>query len=317
MDVIRSTLFPLLSENRVSGDTATKVGSTGSWRSPARLGILALNLSLMIAITIDLVDFKETAAMAQRWWRTGSPFAAETAASIPRANVGRQKTVARTVRNGSALNNDLIGWNPFGVVVDSGPEKAVVPTDAPDTRLNLTLMGIIHIDGSGRSGRALIHGPSISERAFRVDDTLPGNVRVAAIQRDRVLLERNGRFEMLRLPKKESGLEVHRDRVTSVALRVLREDILKRPDRVLDRVTVKPHQRQGRFVGYQVGPGKESGLLESFDLKPNDVITVVNDIRLDSPIKGMQALGSLANLSKLHLEVLRGSETQTFNYYLD
>ncbi len=296
-------------------------GSGGGFmrsRPATGFAIAVFNLLLIVAIAVDLFDFNDLSRMAQRWWDTGSPYitVAETE-PVLRAGAVRRKPTVPSAKNGALLTKNITGWNPFGTRVVTKPKVATVPTNAPETRLNLTLKGIIHTDGSGVSARALIHGPALPERAFRVNDRLSGNVRVAAIQPDRVLLNRNGRFETLRLPKKESGLKAHRDHVTGAALRGLRDEILKRPDRVLAKVTVKPHQRQGRFVGFQVASGRESGLLESFDLKPNDVITVVNDIRLDSPIKGMQALGSLANLSKLYLEVLRGSKTQTFTYYLD
>ena len=293
---------------------------SGLWRSrkPGALAVAFLNLLLILVIAADLGD-------QARGWLVGSGLLAgavvqeeEGGRKRPPASSGRADAVRRGTATGPASpsGRNLADWNPFGSApgAASGP---AIPVDAPETQLNLTLKGIIHTEGAEASARAMIHGPSLPEKAFRIDDTLPGNVRVAGIQRDRVLLERGGRFETLRLPRREAtGLE-GAPSVSGQALKALREEILHHPDKVLEKVRVVPHQRHGVFVGYMLVPGEESGFLEQFDLQRHDVITVVNDVHLTSPIKGMEALGSLANLSSLHLEVLRGMDTLAFNYYLD
>lgn len=96
-------------------------------------------------------------------------------------------------------------WHPFGGRAMGALGEAVVVASLPDTSLNLTLLGILYVEhatGVSPSTRALIKSPTMEEKKYHAHEVLPGDVTIVAIYPDRVILERQGGLETLRLPKK-------------------------------------------------------------------------------------------------------------------
>jgi general secretion pathway protein C len=91
--------------------------------------------------------------------------------------------------------------NLFGLRQSTG---TTAPVDAPETALNLKLKGILAF-GSETASRALIADGSGKEKPYAVGDDVPGGAILKAIHADRVILERSGRFETLRLERNKSG----------------------------------------------------------------------------------------------------------------
>ena len=80
---------------------------------------------------------------------------------------------------------------------------------APDTNLNLTLLGILSNGSNDKDSRsrALISAQGGEEKPYSVGDDVSRGVQLTAIFPDRVILNRNGKLETLRLDKEStSGL---------------------------------------------------------------------------------------------------------------
>jgi len=86
---------------------------------------------------------------------------------------------------------------------ESVPVQSVI--NAPETRLSLTLKGIVAAS-SGAQGRALIAEGSATEKVYKVGDVLSGGAVLHEVLTDKVILKRGGRFETLTLPRKRVGL---------------------------------------------------------------------------------------------------------------
>ncbi len=71
---------------------------------------------------------------------------------------------------------------------------------APDTRLDLTLLGILSATAE-RGSRALIGASNGDEKPFAIGDDVVRGVRLQAIFPDRVILARGSQLETLRLDK--------------------------------------------------------------------------------------------------------------------
>ena len=156
--------------------------------------MILLNLALMLAIGADILQ------VTGLWW-----FSAHVSKAAPRAPVTTMLKPIRTKPVSAMMPKD---WYPFGQTAMSQlVQTEKIPQSAPDTALNLTLLGIFYFEQTepdsteNRSARALIKGPNMVEKGFAVDATLPGNVQIVAIYPDRVILKRNNQFETLRLPK--------------------------------------------------------------------------------------------------------------------
>lgn len=80
----------------------------------------------------------------------------------------------------------------------AGPSTAGPVVNAPETRLALTLHGLF--SGSSESS-ALISAAGGQPRRYLEGASLPGGAVLAEVQKDQVLLRRQGQLEVLRFPK--------------------------------------------------------------------------------------------------------------------
>lgn len=105
-------------------------------------------------------------------------------------------------------------------------ERREIPADAPETRLNLTLKGVLTSGGKGRGAAIIATGNG--EKVFIAGAKLPGNAVLERVQNDRVILSRNGNFEMLRLNREILTIAEHSTPTFSAA--ELNSNFVKRGD---------------------------------------------------------------------------------------
>lgn len=195
----------------------------------------------------------------------------------------------------------------FGTA-DTTPELAAV--DAPDTRLNLTLRGIF-ADPQGQYSYALIVGPDLEERHYREGAAVAGDVRIRSILADRVILERNGRLETLRLPQDRLETAAPDTAAASAAplgqrLSSLRRDLLGQPQNLGKLVGIQPVSSDGRLHGYRLQPRQEAELFRQAGLQAGDVVTEINGIPVNDTARLGTLMQQLANAGTLQLTVERG-----------
>ncbi len=217
------------------------------------------------------------------------------------------------------IDRQIAGWHLFG---EAGKDKPVKKTavNAPETRLKLTLRGVFASDDSSASGaRAIIGDPRGREDSYAPGDPLPGGAKLSEIYPDRIILERNGRFETLRLPKKimKTGSATLNSRTMSsgsagkaAAFSRYRSEIKKNPASLMNYVRATPERRGGKFIGFRLQAGKYPGAMKELGLMPGDVVTGINGVQIDSPAKGMKAMQALGEGDSVNVTLLRnGRET--------
>jgi len=231
------------------------------------------------------------------------------------------------VNQQQALVRQLPNWHLFGEVApEAAPVKTVVPVDAPDTRLKLSLHGTFSSDDA-ELARAIIADERRDEEMYAVGDILPGNAELSEIQADKVILLRGGRYEILRLPRDTitgdaggaviSAADASRVETTSERLQTLRQNLRQNPKSLFGLVrTIPKKDDQGNMVGYILQPGREPGLFEQMGLKPGDVVTRINDVNLNNLASGMQALRSVQSGDTVSMTVLRGDQTEDLTFRL-
>lgn len=236
------------------------------------------------------------------------------------------KTVASKTVTGSASNSrvqQLPGWHLFGEVAQQ--VEAPQTVDLPETNLKLTLRGLIASPNQDEA-RAIVADPSGKENFFKVGDKLPGNAELKEIHADRIVIQRGGRYETLKLPKESLDMVSSRPasrpssqrRNTraaprqSYSLRQYRDTLLNDPQKVADLVRIQPANKNGRFVGYKLQPGRDASFLTRHGLLPGDVVTSVNGVELDSPAKGFGLIKDLSSADTLDLVVDRNGVKQRF-----
>jgi general secretion pathway protein C len=196
---------------------------------------------------------------------------------------------------------------------------------APDTSLNLTLLGILANGHNKASSRALISGNG-EEKPYAIDETVAPGAVLTAIFPDRVVLWHNGQPETLRLDKSQPSssappiamAENAGESGAAESLAQIRQQMLANPAKAQDYIRVQPAAgaNGNGQMGYRIYPGKDRSVFNDAGLHPGDVVTSINGVSLDDPAKSLQLLSDLSNASQVTLTIQRGGETQTVNVNL-
>lgn len=222
----------------------------------------------------------------------------------------------------------LLGRSDESLVAN---EKA--PIIAPETRLNLTLRGLVALS-SQDDALAIIAQGGGNELSYKVGDTVPGGAVLHEIHADRVILERGGRFETLTLPKEKMVMDTPPMQgspspvrameglrapplANSRRLQVLRDTILKNPQDALTLFNAQPVMAGGQLKGYRVNPGRDRRLFNSVGLRPGDVVTSVNGIPLNDMSQMETLFGQLSSATRLDVTVERGGQQTQLSLSLE
>ncbi len=222
----------------------------------------------------------------------------------------------------------IASWHVFGVAGEEPVEKPVI-ADAPDTNLKLSLRGVFASDDPAEA-RAIVGDPRGQEEHYSVGDTLPGNATLKEIYADRIILERNGRYETLRLPRELAspqgaasgarrgapGAQGGADAGRAAAFTRYRNEIKQNPASFLNYVRATPARAGGKFIGFRLQAGRERGALKELGLKPGDIVTSINGVQIDSPAKGMQAMQALGQGDNINVTLLRGGQETSLSLVL-
>jgi len=201
-------------------------------------------------------------------------------------------------------------------VTDSAAEQREI-LNAPETRLNLTLTGIIS-ESNGQRSRALIQTGRKDQDSFSVEDTITNGVKLHAIYANRVILDRSGRFETLTLEsvkQAKSLTGVTRSQAVSSELAEdlgdVRQKILANPANAQRYIRLQPERQNGSLVGYRIYPGADRGLFEKAGLKPGELVTAVNGQPLNNPAASLKLLSNLAQASSASVTLERDGQQRT------
>ncbi|SEQ08441.1 general secretion pathway protein C [Ectothiorhodospira magna] len=204
------------------------------------------------------------------------------------------------------------------------PQTPAVPAQAPETRLQLSLKGVVTTPDPAQ-GVALIADAQDNERHYRVGAQLPGGARLEQIFADRVILSRGGSFEMLRLPREtlETTAVVpvrpiaptiargasQRDETLASTLAERRAIWLQEPARFMDSIRARPVMVQGEIRGFTVSPRRDPALFRQAGLRPGDVVTGINGTPVSAITDPQALLTQLAQATEIRLDLERQGRT--------
>ena len=191
-----------------------------------------------------------------------------------------------------------------------------VKTTAPDTRLNLVLKGVLAANPMDNASAIISMGKKGKEDIYGIGDRV-SSATVKEIYPDRIILERSGRFETLRLPKEFSGNTLikkttpnssNRSSQASSPGQVLsdiRRKIMKNPTSFGQYAIPIPYNENGKLRGYRLQPQKDRALFDQLGLTPSDVVIAINGVKLNNPANGLKALRALQSAKQVNITVLR------------
>lgn len=256
-----------------------------------------------------------------------------------------QTGVARTQIQRPVAHRSQAGqinqWHLFGKVEQAKPKLKPIATveTVPETRLNLKLSGVF-ASKNPKIARAIIADSTGREDSYAIGDEIPGGAKLHQIMSDQVILEYRGRYETLKLPivsvstadrgasrkrpparprrsSRAATTQLPTTGETSALLKQYRDALMNDPQKVMGLIRAQPYQKDGKLYGYRIRPGKDRQLLRKFGLRSGDVVTVVNGIPMNNPIKALEVLRDLSTATQVTVEVERNGSPQTFTFAID
>ncbi len=187
--------------------------------------------------------------------------------------------------------------------------------DAPDTTLNLELFGVQTRETSD-VGIAIISSGGGEQNVYSVGDSIEGTngAILHAIYEFRVILNRDGRLETLRLPKEDANPTV--SSLGRIAPRPaargssLRDVISANATRITEIIRLAPHLEGGQMIGFRVNPGRDREAFSALGLEPGDVVTDVNGTVVNDPNRGIAVFEALGEATMANVTVRRNGVAQ-------
>lgn len=244
----------------------------------------------------------------------------------PPVVVNEQAEPARPAAPAVNVGKQIAGMHLFGEASDTQEVAASQqPTIAPDTRLNLELRGV-YSTSDKYVGVAIIQDKNRNdENFFTVSQNVFGLATLEEIYHNRVILQRNGKYETLRLPEEflsrehiydNAALRAERKRVASN----YRDIFLSRDGMELIKLFgFKPLHRGGGFIGFVVTAMGDKGreMMETLGIKDGDLVTVVNGMRLSESLEAVASLKELKIATSIDVIIEREGVEIPFHIELD
>jgi general secretion pathway protein C len=288
--------------------------SVQQWLRPERIGQIAKVVNVLLILWVAWL-------LAQLSWLVvpGPETTDEPVATLASAPAKRQQA--------RIDERQIASWHLFGEAGKEEPVKKPTPVNAPETRLKLTLSGLFASEDS-RSARAIIGDPKGKEESYAIGDPLPGGAKLSEIYPDRIILERNGQFETLRLPKERASSvsSIGNRRADQVrpsgsagqaaAFQKYRNEVRNNPASFMKYLRATPARQGGKFVGFRLQAGTQREAFKELGLEAGDIVTAINGIAIDSPAKGMKAMQALGEGAAVNVTLLRGGQEMSMSLQL-
>jgi general secretion pathway protein C len=287
-------------------------------------------LVIVILLSLYLIAF-----LAQLTWQLlPSP---DNTAVQPLSNLSAQADM-RVTDSKSNLNK-LLALNLFGDPAAKPEPVQETVTEAPQTRLNLLLSGVV-ASPNPQIGAAVIEYRN-AQNTYGIGDKIDGTqVTLDEIYSDRVIIKNRTTRETLmldgvdfeeanRLREKNQPIETSNvqgpEQSPSTAespsrqqvaakLRAAQQKLSQEPTNFADFIRLTPYSQNGTPVGYRVSPGKEPILFQEVGLQEGDVVTELNGYDLSDIQQALEALSLLNDAQSLDLEIIRREEMLSLSF---
>jgi general secretion pathway protein C len=222
----------------------------------------------------------------------------------------RPANIARTANPGVAADANFRAIATAHLFGEADMTESTEVVKAPETRLNLALRGTFAADDDSIA-HAIIASGSKEANVYFVDDSLPGGATLHEVHVDRVILERGGAFETLRLPKKSQKLGLTRSPSASSSLP--NRPVPGSPSQsagfnasaFTEIIRPQPFMPNGKLSGYRVYPGRDRRTFAALGLRPGDLVTEINGNKLDNLQNGMDAFRGLGDATQMTVTIER------------
>lgn len=205
---------------------------------------------------------------------------------------------------------------------EADPEEVIAPPEEnlenlAETRLNLSLKGTI-ASADEASSIAIIADARNEEKIYLVRDTVAPGATLHAIFADRVVLNRGGILEVLKLPKEfPQGSTAVRRNTTTVSRAAtnnsqsIQNVVTQNVTKLADVIRPTPYYVSGQMQGYRVYPGRDRNQFAALGLRPGDLIKDIDGAALTNPQQATQIFQGLGEKEQVSVTVERNGQPET------
>ncbi|MGX5175109.1 type II secretion system protein GspC [Aliikangiella sp. IMCC44653] len=228
--------------------------------------------------------------------------------------------------------NQIVSRNLFGNVAQV-KQAPVQQEKVVETKLNLKLRGIYAAD-SQHKANAIIEDGRGQQAVYFIGEQLKvsGRVFLREVEKDRVILETNGRREALRLEQHEMAIKLiggerkpelnerkpdnsrqkvsdkRQDAELSQKLNDYRDKFQRDPTSIGEVIRGQPHVVNGELQGFRIQPGGDKRLFQELGLRRGDVVTAINGVTLTNMQDAMSLMNDVSSMQEVNVEIQRGKE---------
>jgi general secretion pathway protein C len=247
----------------------------------------------------------------------------------------------------SAPNAELIlKRNLFGSKILAASPAKTEKTEAdleslPESTLPLELLGTV-VQVNGKRSFAIIQDTSTrKQQLYFVDDEIQEGTTVTSVTRNRVVLLRNGKEEILekeedqspssapssarQRPSRSVRARTSDQDSNAVAVRKVGDNnfvmdrrevdgVLQDFNKLLTQIRVVPHFADGKPDGFKVFNIRPGSLFASLGMVNGDIIKRVNGLDITGPEQALQMFQQLRDESQVTVDLERFRKNLTLNY---
>ena len=202
---------------------------------------------------------------------------------------------------------------------DDTPQEPVAERaleNLEETSLSLTLKGTIAA-AEEEASIAIIADSRNDEKIYGIGDTIASGTKLHAVYTDRVVLNRSGALEVLKLPKEFPENAPRSRSNTSVRNRAptpsrsIQNVVAQNVTKLADVIRPTPYFVNGQQQGYRVYPGRNRRQFAALGLRPGDLIKDIDGAALTDPQQAMQIFQSLGTAEQVSVTVERNGQPET------
>ncbi len=204
---------------------------------------------------------------------------------------------------------------------DAAEKPKPVVKDAPKSRLNVILVGVVTTT-SPEKGLAVIANRG-SQTTYGINEVIEGTrAKLKAVLADRVIIDNQGRDETVMLqgvdyskqsvqtePRSQSQpAKGNPTNLSAGSIEQVREQLSANPQEIFRYVRMSQVKSDDQITGYRLSPGQEPALFESLGLQNGDIATHINGQDLTDPSAMNQVFRTISELSELSLTIERDGQ---------
>lgn len=227
-----------------------------------------------------------------------------------------------------------VAWKPVGAVAtQSAPAAMAAPRnfdfsfnafhrqqisapvdtgeDAPETTLNLRLVGVTAIKDDSEAGTATLETADGNQKVYRVGTEIIDAVTLKAVYGDYVLISQSGQTERLNFERDdESALRSPAPAAVRAAIPAgVNPQVLAA---FMNNASIKPIRKNGGTLGYKVLFRQGNFGDIKYGLKDEDVITHVNGVDMRQGSNGYgEMMSALQTGNAVNVKLLRNGQEMT------